>query len=528
MNLASPNNIGAHRKCPRTLRSWVLTTTALVAITSVSLQAETNAARSHRIQRLVEQGQIDVAEKQVWDVVSSDPENAAAIDLLGVIRVKQKRFPEAEALLKRAIAAAPDSVDSYRDLGELYATQGHNDEAEASFVKAHELAPNDVTISFALAKMLEQTGEFGRSIEAIDSIPVGLRPAGALPIMASDYFALKQPDNVAALIPEVRRRGAVDSALIPQFARVLADNGYEDDADALLKVASATQGSTSELLLVLARVQERQGNVALAERTLAQVTKQYPSSFEAWLQSARLASGAKAYKKEASLLDRALQVRPDDVEALRHLVVARTRSGEAMGAITAARHLYSIKPNDPDVIYLLATALVNRAQWHEARPIAEKLVSARDDARARVMLGMVLVNDGDIDGASLQIDHALQEDPNETEAHYYKGVIARQHGDVQVAIREMEAVVAADPQHVSAQAELGTLSLQIGNLDAARKALEQAVSVNPNVPENHYQLAIAYSRSGLTDKAQIQMEEFRKLRSAADKSMPVGTTAGNH
>jgi len=39
-----------------------------------------------------------------------------------------------------------------------------------------------------------------------------------------------------------------------------------------------------------------------------------------------------------------------------------------------------------------------------------KLVSVRDDATAHVMLGMTLMNDGDIEGASLQIERALQKD----------------------------------------------------------------------------------------------------------------------
>jgi len=42
------------------------------------------------------------------------------------------------------------------------------------------------------------------------------------------------------------------------------------------------------------------------------------------------------------------------------------------------------------------------------RPVLEKLVSVRDDATAHVMLGMTLMNDGDIEGASLQIERALR------------------------------------------------------------------------------------------------------------------------
>jgi tetratricopeptide (TPR) repeat protein len=61
-------------------------------------------------------------------------------------------------------------------------------------------------------------------------------------------------------------------------------------------------------LLVLARVQERLGDPAQAERTLNRVTKLDPKLFEPWFQSARLASQAKDYKREASLLDKALEM----------------------------------------------------------------------------------------------------------------------------------------------------------------------------------------------------------------------------
>src|SRR3989442_238521 len=140
--------------------------------------------------------------------------------------------------------------------------------------------------------------------------------------------------------------------------------------------------------------------------------------------------------------------------------------------LTAARTLYSLQPEDPDALYLLGSAMANHADWHDARPIMEKLVSVRDDASAHVMLGMTLLNDGDMEAASRQIERALQQNPKEIEAHYYKGVISRQRGDLSGAINEMELVVGANPQHAFAQVELGTLALQTGNLDRARQAFE--------------------------------------------------------
>jgi Flp pilus assembly protein TadD len=481
-------------------------------------QSATSAANLKQIQSLVDSGKIDVADKQLWEIVTREPENAPAINLLGMIRMRQERFPEAEALFKRALAITPSFASAYRNLGQLYVVQERRDDAKIAYLKAHELDAHDVRTSFTLAAIYEETGEFQRSLDILDSIPRVQLPSGALPALASDYFALKQPEKVATLAPQVRRGMASEPSLAPRFARVLLDNGFVDDAADLLKAAPPQQQTTSDYLLVLSRVQERQGNLTLAEHTLTRLSKLDPKSFDAPFQLARLASQARDYKKEAALLEKALEIQPNHLEALRHLVLARMRSDDAAKAVTDARHLYSLHPADPDALYLLGAALANHSEWHVARPIMEKLVAARDDATSRVMLGMTLLNDGDIEGASQQIEHALQQDPNELEAHYYRGMIARQRGDLSGALKEMELVVHANPQHVQAQAELGTLAMQLGDLDRARQAFEQAILFGPGVPENHYQLALAYSRLGQPDRARAQMAEFQKLKGAADRN----------
>src|SRR6267378_4134276 len=527
--LINPAESGARMWRRRTLLGFLVVVTAVgsCAATFAAPQAATSSLRLKSIKHLVDRGQVDAAEKQLWEIIEHDPENAPAINLLGTIRIQQRRFPEAEALFKRVLTITPEFAAAYRNLAQVYVLQERRDDAKIAYLKAHQLEPNDAKTSLALGTLYKETNEFARSIEMISSIPASVRPSSALAILAYDYFALKQPDKVADLTPLVQSGAASDPSVIPQFARVLVENGFVDDASDLLKAASEHQKLTSEYLLVLARVQEGQGQLALAQRTLGRVAKLDPNSFDAVFQSARLASQAKDYKKEGALLDRALELQPDHLEALRHLVLARMRSGDAAKAVTAARHFYSMQPEDPDTIYLLGAALANHLEWHDARPIMEKLVSVRDDATSHVMLGMTLLNDGDMEAASQQIERALQQDPKEIEAHYYKGVIARQRGDLPGAINEMELVVGANPQHALAQVELGTLALQTGNLDRARQAFEQAVALSPDVPENHYQLGLAYSRLGRQEKARAQMVEFQKLKAAADHAKSNGSASGD-
>ncbi|MEQ1352414.1 MAG: tetratricopeptide repeat protein [Candidatus Acidiferrum sp.] len=497
------------------------------SVAAPAQQAARKPATLNHIQQLVDRGQLADAERNLWELVSREPQNAAAINLLGAIRLQQRRYPEAEALFKRSLVLAPDSYPAYRNLGQVQALQGRFEDAKAAYLKAHELQPQDAGVSFELAKLYADSGDFQRSIDTINAIPAGQHASEILPLLAADYFALKQPEKVAALSPAVGREAQRDPSVVNRFAKVLVENGYVDDAAELLKIASQKQKATSAYLLVLARTQEGQGQLDQAAHTLARVTRMEPDSFEAFFQAARLASKQKNFQLESTLLARSLEIQPDDVEALRHQVLARMRSSEPAKAVVVARHLYSLQPEDPDAVYLLGAALANHSEWHDARPVMEKLVSVRDDATSRVMLGMTLMNDGDIEGASQQIERALTMNPAENEAHYYRGVIARQRGDLQAAFKEMQIVVAANPEHVLAQGELGTLAMQLGDLPLARLAFEKAVAVRPDVPENHYQLALAYNRLGLQDQARTQMAEFKKLKTAADAASKSGNGAAD-
>jgi Flp pilus assembly protein TadD len=59
--------------------------------------------------------------------------------------------------------------------------------------------------------------------------------------------------------------------------------------------------------------------------------------------------------------------------------------------------------------------------------------------------------------------------------------------------------------------------LQAGDLARAVPALEQAVLLAPDEAQNHYQLALAYSRSGVPDKARAQLEVYQQMKAKEAK-----------
>src|SRR3954462_1814934 len=76
----------------------------LVSIGAVAQKSQpsVNQARSE-----ITRNELDTAEKTLWAVISSEPNNVQALTLLASIRMKQHREAEAEALLRRVLQLDP-------------------------------------------------------------------------------------------------------------------------------------------------------------------------------------------------------------------------------------------------------------------------------------------------------------------------------------------------------------------------------------------------------------------------------------
>src|SRR6202158_3300959 len=74
-------------------------------------------------------GQLDDAEKTLWRLLSSDSNNSEAFTRLGILRGRQKRYAEAEALFRRVFQLAPTSLVAHRNLAEALIAQNKPDAA---------------------------------------------------------------------------------------------------------------------------------------------------------------------------------------------------------------------------------------------------------------------------------------------------------------------------------------------------------------------------------------------------------------
>ena len=198
---------------------------------------------------------------------------------------------------------------------------------------------------------------------------------------------------------------------------------------------------------------------------------------------------------------------------------AQLHADQTENALKNAQKLHALVPDDLRSTYLLALALFGAKKWEEAKPYAEQVLAAHpDDREMHLMLVDVALNDEhNLANARKHVDICLKQNPGDPGALYYLGMIQKMEGDVNGAIQSLAKSVASNPKNADAQGALGALSLQAGELTRAVPALEQAVLLAPEQAQNHYQLALAYSRSGVPDKAKAQLELYEQMKAKEAK-----------
>jgi tetratricopeptide (TPR) repeat protein len=98
-----------------------------------------------------------------------EPDNAAANFNLGLLRGEQKRLPEAETALRKALKADPQMHQAAYNLGVLLGDK-NLDQAIEWCEKAHQLRPNESKYAHTLAFYERRKGNIDTAIELLRQV----------------------------------------------------------------------------------------------------------------------------------------------------------------------------------------------------------------------------------------------------------------------------------------------------------------------------------------------------------------------
>jgi tetratricopeptide (TPR) repeat protein len=191
----------------------------------------------------------------------------------------------------------------------------------------------------------------------------------------------------------------------------------------------------------------------------------------------------------------------------------------------AAQQLATIAPDSSQAHELNAEALEMQGKWDQAekeyRAVLQKDPHAQ---RIHFLIGRLMLSRPNpppdmAEQAKQEFLKELEVDPNNAGAEYVLGEIARQAQQWDEAVQRFTRASKLDAGFGDAYLGLGSSLISQKKFGDAVAPLETAVKLEPANPAAHYNLAIAYSRSG---RKQESDKEFAIHRQMVQKGEPVG------
>lgn len=415
-----------------------------------------------RMSILVALTRYDEAQEVLESQLSEDDAEQRAQDAMLLARLKERvgRAEEAEGLLRREMASAPDAMKR--------------------------------EMSLALAGVLQRSGDPAAAAELVEPL-VASAELEKLPVFSQSLAELQ-----------------IDLGRIDDAVRLMDDTIGRLEASDAGDVARALRIRQLLDLTDAGRWQEVLDKLPLLD------TPEAPD--EARRAAAQLRADALAAvgRWDEAIAQLSQDDLPPELRAKRlQLMLHYGRDADAREELRKLA-----ESGEPQDLVLVARVLQSENLHAEAVPYLEQVVAADDEAlSARFMLGAALERSGRFGESAAAFEALLERAPHHVPTLNYLGYMwAERSENLDRALEFILRAVASDPDNGAYVDSLGWAYFQLGRFAEARQHLEWAAKLEREDPTVFHHLGDAYSALGLDDEARDAYEHALELDAAADET----------
>jgi tetratricopeptide (TPR) repeat protein len=191
-------------------------------------------------------------------------------------------------------------------------------------------------------------------------------------------------------------------------------------------------------------------------------------------------------KDALPLLQRAIQLSPDDAETHYYLGTALQGRGDVAGAMARYQRALELRPAYTVAIVDLADLLQLSRRFVEAAAGYRRALEIEPNLpEVHNNLGNALRDGGQLDEALASYSRALDIKPDFAEAHSNLGNALRRLGHYHVAAASYRRALEIKPHFAEAHNNLGNALRDLGQLDDAVASFRRALDINPNFADAH-------------------------------------------
>ena len=439
------------------------------------------------------------------------------------------RYGEALALL-RAQLASGDLPRVHAGLGNVHARLGRLDSAAAHYQASLSLDPRRVEVHHNLGVVLADLGRFDEAVAALERA-VDLDPGFAPSHLTLGLFSRKVGDYEGAEAAFRAASRAGDTAAHRHLGGLYVRLGRYAEADRELEQALKADPRDAESHRLSAVSMRSRADLEGAAASFSRAVELDPDDHEALFGLANVLIASGDAERGRRLLERFERLRQGagEVEQLRRLLDARPGDVEARMALAgrllrgglepeAARQYEAVLAYDAgQVDARLHLGRIYRDRGDTLRALQVLSAAPVEDVRLAFFLGSLQLMRGDLEAGAAALERAAALDPGHGEALNNLGNVHLMQGDPEAAAAAFRRALAAAAPSAQAALNLGTLWVQAGREDSAAACYRLALRIDADLAAAHLALARLHRRGGRRDEAAAAYE--RLLAASPDPAL---------
>jgi len=483
------------------------------------------------------------AERHLAQFNSIFPHNDQAARLLGIIRLQNRDFGGALALLEKLLATSPEDVQLLNLVGNVHIGMGKTAKGLQYLNKAVELQPDSATTHAQIGLNLLIEGEQERGVSELNAaIELDPQLLQADVILVMSHLYSKQYQKAIDAAKRMREKLPESTLPLNLLAAVHIRKGDVGKAKELLRRVlemepgdPAASNSLAELAL---KEDDRVSARALYEAAL----HQHPGNLLTLMRLASLEADEGKTEEGKRWLEQAMVANPNALQPRVLLSRYYVRFGEPAKALGTIQGVKDIYPNNPLLLIEMGTAQLGMQQAENAAVTFQRLLNRRPNSAgthyylaqaygqmggrqrvrdhlsqalaidnshwlSKIALARLEMHDGDLERAGHLVEELELDQPGEAEVLALKGeLFVRNNRLPEAEEAYAEALKQMPSSHWTIR--LAQLRWQAGDSEASKNLLRTWLAEHPEDMGARYALAEAYM---LLDDKRPASDEFGKI-----------------
>jgi predicted O-linked N-acetylglucosamine transferase (SPINDLY family) len=336
-------------------------------------------------------GNLSQAESLCLSILQQQPDNAEALQLLGVMAHQLGKLKEAIFYYRQLIALRPNQVEIYYYLGGALDQQGQLEEAIAYYQQALALKPDYAEVHYDLGTAFKRQGNLSA--------------------------AIKHYQQALALNPN-------DAETYANLANALLEQGEIEAAIAHYQQALAIRPGVPGIYYNLGNAFRQQNQLEAAITQYRWALALDPNYADAYFQLAAVLHFLGQLAEAIFYYQQAIFFKPNSPDAYYYLGNALLQQNRHNDAIAQYRQTLALNPQFLDTYFRLGSALILQLQFEEATAyLQQALILHPDHPEAIYNLGIALASQNKVDEAIGYFQKASQLKPDFVEAYWQSHLI---------------------------------------------------------------------------------------------------------